>query len=75
MSGRVSRPPQFFLTQLPGCEIEAADLAMLLGNWGPCPGPCTPGEPDETCPADLDGDCEVEAFDLAILLGAWGSCP
>lgn len=57
------------------CEIEAADLAMLLGAWGPCPEPCTPGEPDETCPADLDGDCEVEAFDLALLLGAWGPCP
>ncbi len=51
------------------------DLALLLGNWGPCPKPCMPGDPADTCPADLDGDCVVEAFDLAILLGAWGACP
>ncbi len=48
------------------------DLALLLGNWGPCPDPCTPGDPAQTCPADLNGDCQVEAFDLAILLGSWG---
>ncbi len=48
------------------------DLALLLGNWSPCPGPCTPGDPAQTCPADLNGDCTVEAFDLANLLGSWG---
>lgn len=46
-------------------EVEAFDLALLLGSWGPCPG----------CPADLSGDGVVEAFDLALLLGAWGPCP
>ena len=46
-------------------DVDAADLAILLGNWGPC-GDC------EDCPADLDGDCTVGAADLAILLGNWG---
>lgn len=45
-------------------EVEAADLAILLGSWGPCPG----------CPADLNCDGVVEAADLAILLGSWGPC-
>ncbi len=41
------------------------DLAILLGNWGPCP--------DEgDCPADLDDDGTVGAADLAMLLGNWG---
>lgn len=43
-------------------SVGAADLAILLGSWGPCPG----------CPADLDGDGVVGAADLAILLGSWG---
>ncbi len=42
--------------------VGPADLAILLGQWGPCPG----------CIADLDGDGAVGAADLAILLGAWG---
>jgi hypothetical protein len=53
-------------------DVDAGDLALLLGDWGPCPDPCTPGEPAETCDADLNGDCEVGAFDLATLLGNWG---
>ncbi len=56
------------------CDVEAADLAELLGDWGPCDEPCDPGEPATTCSADLTGDCDVEAFDLAILLGSWGTC-
>ncbi len=46
-------------------DVDAADLAMLLGSWGPC-ADC------KDCPADLDGDCTVGAADLAILLGSWG---
>ena len=42
--------------------VNAADLAILLGAWGPA----VPGEP-----ADLNSDGEVNAADLAILLGAW----
>ena len=45
--------------------IDAADLALLLGSWGQCPG----------CPADLNDDGAVNAGDLAILLGVWGPCP
>lgn len=46
-------------------EVGPADLAQLLGNWGPCGG----------CPADLDGDGAIGPFDLALLLGSWGACP
>lgn len=45
--------------------VSAADLAQLLGSWGPCAG---------DCPADFNSDGEVDAFDLAQLLGAWGPC-
>ena len=45
--------------------VGAADLAYLLGHWGPC----------VLCAADLDGDGAVGAPDLALLLGAWGACP
>jgi hypothetical protein len=46
--------------------VNAADLATLLGSWGPLPG---------SNPADLNGDGIVNASDLALLLGAWGPCP
>ncbi|MCZ6654468.1 MAG: right-handed parallel beta-helix repeat-containing protein [Planctomycetota bacterium] len=45
--------------------VDSADLAILLGAWGPNPDHC----------ADLNGDGEVGPFDLALLLGAWGPCP
>ena len=48
-------------------EINAFDLANLLGAWGPV----TPGS---AC-LDADGNGFIEAFDLAVLLGAWGPCP
>ncbi len=53
-------------------SVGAFDLAQLLGAWGQCPEPCTPGAA-ETCPADFDHDCQVTAADLAQLLGNWGS--
>ena len=40
--------------------VNAADLAILLGNWG------TPGA------GDIDGSGTVGAPDLALMLGAWG---
>ncbi len=46
-------------------SVGAPDLALLLGNWGPCP----------DCPMDLDGNGIVGAPDLAMLLGTWGACP
>ena len=42
-------------------DVDSADLALLLGDWGACPG----------CPEDLNGDGTVNSFDLALLLGAW----
>ena len=47
------------------CDVGAADLALLLASWGPCPG----------CEADLNDDDTVGPADLAILLAAWGPCP
>ena len=43
-------------------HVDAADLAILLGSWGPCDG----------CPADLNSDGTVGAADLALLLSNWG---
>lgn len=45
--------------------VAAADLAILLGAWGPCAG----------CEADLNGDGSVDGNDLGLLLAAWGPCP
>ena len=47
--------------------VGPADLAIILGNWGPVP----PNDPI----ADLTGDGVVGADDLAIVLGNWGPCP
>jgi len=41
--------------------VNGADLAVLLGSWGPCDG----------CVADIDGDGVVGGADLALLLGHW----
>lgn len=45
-------------------QVNANDLALMLGAWGPGSGP-----------ADLSGDNQVNSTDLALLLGAWGACP
>lgn len=44
--------------------VNASDLAVLLGAWGPNP----------LHPADFDGNGAVNASDLAVLLGNWGPC-
>lgn len=41
--------------------VDAADLAILLGNWG------------SAGAGDLDGDGVVGSADLAILLGGWSN--
>lgn len=43
--------------------VNGADLAILLGAWGPCPG--------VPCAADLTGDGAIDGGDLAVLLGQW----
>jgi hypothetical protein len=43
-------------------QVNAADLAILLGAWGPCAG---------CCQADLNGDRVVNASDIGVLLGDW----
>ena len=45
-------------------NVDSADLAELLADWGPCPG----------CAADFDGDGDVDSADLAELLADWGPC-
>ncbi|MDZ4754272.1 MAG: cytochrome D1 domain-containing protein [Phycisphaerae bacterium] len=58
----VSLDPQTVLGDLDGDgDVDASDLAILLGAWGSRGGP-----------ADLDKSGSVGAPDLAILLGAWG---
>jgi len=47
--------------------VNGADIAVLLGAWGPCS--------SSNCPADLNHSGTVDGGDLAILLGAWGPCP
>lgn len=58
----------------PGCPsdfdqngmVDGADLAILLGAWGPCP--------TINCLGDLVVDGVVDGADLAVLLGDWGNC-
>ncbi|MBX3356760.1 MAG: hypothetical protein KF724_13785, partial [Phycisphaeraceae bacterium] len=45
--------------------LDGADLALLLGNWGPTQDICL----------DLNGDGVVNGLDIAIYLGAPNPCP
>ncbi len=47
--------------------VGGADIALLLGAWGPVP-------PGPGNPADIDGNGFVGPADLAVLLGSWGAC-
>ncbi|MBX3354632.1 MAG: dockerin type I repeat-containing protein [Phycisphaeraceae bacterium] len=42
--------------------VNGADIAIVLGSWGPC----------VDCAADLNGDGVVNGADIAIVLGNWG---
>ncbi|MBL9149838.1 MAG: hypothetical protein JNM94_14195 [Phycisphaerae bacterium] len=42
-------------------SVNASDLGLLLGAWGPC----------DACIADIDASGTVDAADLAALLGDW----
>jgi len=41
--------------------VNGADLAIVLGSWGPCGG----------CSGDVTGDDLVDGADIAIVLGNW----
>jgi hypothetical protein len=47
-------------------SVDAADLSILLGNWGPW----QPTSPD----TDFNNDNVTDAADLGVLLGGWGEC-
>ncbi|MEE9297114.1 MAG: hypothetical protein V3W34_19410 [Phycisphaerae bacterium] len=44
--------------------VDAHDLALMLGNYGPCRG----------CEEDLSGDNYVDEADIDLLFTIWGSC-
>jgi hypothetical protein len=48
-------------------NVDAADLAAVLGAWG--------GAPKGKANADVNADGNVDGADLAIVLGSWGPCP
>ena len=56
----------------PDGQVDAADLAFLLGEWGDNPGSTADLVTSATFAPPPDG--VVDAADLAILLGAWGPC-
>ena len=57
----------------PDGEVDGADLAFLLGEWGANPGSLADIVTSTTFQTPPDG--VVDAADLAILLGNWGVCP
>ena len=56
----------------PDGQVDAADLAFLLGEWGANPGSAADIVDAATFAPPPDGT--VDAADLAFLLGAWGAC-
>jgi glucose/arabinose dehydrogenase len=56
----------------PDGVVDAADLAFLLGEWGPNPGSPADMVSNVTFAPPPDGF--VDAADLAFLLGDWGPC-
>ena len=46
------------------CAVDAADMAILMFSWGPCP-------KNGICSADFNSDTVVDGVDLAILLVNW----
>jgi len=52
--------------------VDGADLAILLGEWGPNPG--SPADFVTSATFNPPPDGIVDGADLAVLLGAWGVC-
>ncbi len=77
----VTLRPLLEITYSPPCaadithdgHLNVSDLLAVIGNWGPCPSPCTP--PSVNCPADIIRDCTVNVTDLLAVINAYGqSC-
>jgi formylglycine-generating enzyme required for sulfatase activity len=63
MSGSVFGQADACTSDLDGDGIVAgADLALVLGSWGPC----------KNCDGDVNGDHAVDGVDLAFVLTRWG---
>jgi uncharacterized membrane protein len=56
----------------PDGQVDGADLAYLLGDWGANPGSVADIVTSATFAPPPDG--VVNGADLAVLLGAWGDC-
>jgi hypothetical protein len=65
VSSRTFQPP-------PDGKVDGADLAFLLGEWGPNPGSPADVVNNTTFAPPPDG--VVDGADLAVFLGAWGPC-
>jgi uncharacterized repeat protein (TIGR01451 family) len=57
----------------PDGAVDGADLAYLLGAWGPALGSSADIVSSATFSPPPDGS--VDGADLAVVLGAWGVCP
>lgn len=53
-------------------EVGFSDAALLVAAQGPCP--TLPGDPDDDCPEDFNGNGVVGRLDLVRVLGHWGPC-
>jgi subtilisin family serine protease len=53
-------------------QVDAADLAYLLGEWGV--NPASPADTVDSATFQPPADGVVDGADLAFLLGAWGVC-
>lgn len=67
--GRLDAAAAVAATPVPGDvdrngAVNGADLAIVLGSWGPCP----EGDP---CMADVDRSGAVDGVDLGLVLGGW----
>jgi len=47
-------------------EVNVEDLLQVIGDWGPCDGPC---------PGDVTYNDIVNVQDLLAVISAWGACP
>lgn len=51
-------------------NVDGADLALLLGQWGKC-GTNVSAAYETTCSGDFNNDSQVDMDDLVTLLNNW----